>query len=210
MTSPLKPLAVAALCAATVLAGCGGNDETPTATPTPTPGFVDTPAPTGPSPADAKGATATEKWAKTVCDGLAGSTKALQPPTVQGTSPKETKASLENFFTQLAEQLGNQEKALKEAGPPPGPNGKKVYAKAIAKLSKVQSKVEGVAARTKSADVKSADDVQKLVADLGKSLAVMSGYDGPIAQLIETRPVGAALKAEPACASLAVAGQTTQ
>lgn len=210
MTALPKTMFVAALCAGTLLGGCGddkkGGDASTGSTPAP---FADTPTPKAESPADKSGATATQKWAKAVCAKLVTSTQALQPPTVEGTSPEATKASLTTFFTQLSTQLGNQSKALTEVGPPPGPNGAREYARAARQLERVQKRIDAVIASVKSADVTSAKDVQALTKDLSKSLDVMSGYDGPIAQLMKTKSVGKQLAAEPGCASLGLTGQTS-
>jgi hypothetical protein len=202
-----KVLAVAALCVATGLAGCGG-DDTPKATST-SPAGVATPTPTPPSPADAANATPTQKWAKATCDKLASGMTALQPPEIQGTSPEATKASLVTFFGQLSDQLGKQATILGEVGPPPGPNAQREYKKALAKLDVVQGKLDKVVGRVKASDAGTKKEVDSLVVDLGESLKVMASYDGPIAQLTTTRSLGAALSAEPGCSSLGVGGQPT-
>lgn len=210
-----KPLLVAALCVATALAGCGDKKKDATTASTPPAATTvattpeETPTPVATSPSKSPTATPTEIWVHDTCDKLSKSTKALQPPTVQGTTPEKTKESLQAFFGQLATQLGNQQDALKAAGPPPGPNAQREYKKALAQLTKVEAKIKVVADRVKAADVSSAAEVQALVADLGKSLQVMSNYDGPIAQLMKTNSLGKALAAEPACASLGLAGQST-
>jgi hypothetical protein len=207
-----KTMALVALCATTALAGCGSKDKdtpTPTAAAS-TPTFpADTPTPTGPSPADAPGASPTVKWAKATCAKLVGAQKAVQPPQVSPSTPDDTKKSLTTFFGQLSDQLGAQADVLKEAGAPPGPNGRKAYAAALAKLAVVQAKVDKVQAQVKSSDAGSEKEMQVLIASLGKTLESMASYEGPISELMATRSLGDALSAEPACAAFGRAGQST-
>ncbi len=126
----------------TLLGGCGDEKGSESGSATTPPAVADTATPSSPSPADQAGASGTEKWAKAVCTKLASSTTALQPPTVEGTTPEATKASLTAFFSQLSTQLGNQQKALEEVGPPPGPNGKREYERAVRQLGRVESRIQ--------------------------------------------------------------------
>jgi hypothetical protein len=200
-----KTLAVAAVCAATALSGCG-DDEPKASTPA-TQADTSTPVPT--SPAEAPDATPTQKWARATCDKLAGQMDALQPPQVSGTTPEDSQKSLVNFFNSLLEQLDKQASALRAAGSPPGPNAQREYEKALSELDRVERRIQSVTKRAEAANATSKAELDRLVNDLGKSLKVMSDYEGPIAQLLETRSLGKALGAEPACAALSPTGQTT-
>lgn len=197
-------LVVAAVCAATGLAGCGDDNDK---TPSPTTAIVETPTPTPQSPADKPGATATEKWVQKTCDQLEAGMKALQPPNIKGTTPEDTKQSLVTFFTQLSDQLGNQEKILNEVGPPPGKNAKREFKDALKELARVHAKLERVVSRVEGAEATSKAQMDSLVDDLGSSLKVMSDYDGPIAQLAKTKALKDALSAEPGCGSFGLATQ---
>jgi hypothetical protein len=193
-------LAVVALCAATGLAGCGDDkDKDPVGGTT---AAVETPTPKPQSPADQPDATPTEKWVRQTCDKLEAGMKALQPPNIKGTSPEDTKKSLVTFFTQLADQLGNQEKILNEVGPPPGKNAQREFKDALEKLAEVRGKLERVVSRVESSDATTKKAMDALVVDLGESLKVMADYDGPIAQLAKTNALKDALSAEPGCGSL--------
>lgn len=196
-------LAVAAVCAVAGLAGCGDDND---ATPSPTPA-VETATPKPPSPADQPDATPTEKWVRTTCDKLEAGMKALQPPNIKGTTPEDTKQSLVTFFTQLSDQLGNQEKILNEVGPPPGKNAKREFKDALKELARVHAKLERVVSRVEGAEATSKAEMDSLVDDLGSSLKVMSDYDGPIAQLAKTKALKDALSAEPGCGSFGLATQ---
>ncbi len=129
--------------------------------------------------------------------------KALQPPNVNGTSPEDTKKSLVTFFTQLADQLGNQKTILEQVGPPPGKNAKGEFEDALDKLDEVKGKLDRVVARVEKSDASTKKQVDALVLDLGESLKVMADYDGPIAQLAKSNALRDELSAEPGCGSLA-------
>lgn len=216
MRANAKLLAVA-LAATTAFAGCGSDDNTNTSNSgsgadasTPTSlaqAATATPMPT--SPAESAGATDTQKWAKDVCAKLADATTAVKPPEVNPSTPKETKASLKAFFDQIAEQLDKQGSALKKVGPPPGPNGKAEYKKALAKLDEVQTAVERVAVSTKNASANNAAQMQELMTELGKQLQSLANYEGPISELMQTKSVGKQLSAEPACKTLGLTEQST-
>lgn len=199
-------LAVAALCAVTGLSACGGDDEKPT---TPTAAVTEAATPQPKSPADEPDASPTEEWVRTTCDSLEEGMKALQPPNVNGTSPEDTKRSLVTFFTQLADQLGNQKKILEQVGPPPGPNAKREFEDALDKLDEVKGKLDRVVERVERSDASTKKDVDALVVDLGDSLKVMADYDGPIAQLAKTKALREALSAEPGCGSLGMTQPTS-
>lgn len=200
-------LAVAALCAVTGLAACGGDDDAPASTPAAAVEATATPEP--PSPADQPDATPSEKWVATTCDKLEAGMKALQPPNVNGTTPEDTKKSLVTFFTQLADQLGNQKTILEEVGPPPGKNAKAEFEDALEELDKVKGKLDGVVSRVERSDATTKKDVDALVVDLGESLKVMADYDGPIAQLAKTNALRDELAAEPGCGSLGMIQPTS-
>lgn len=195
-------LAVAALCAATAVAGCGGDDE-------PNPTTAQT-TPAANSPADAPDATPTQKWIRSTCDQLSKSMQALQPPQVDGTTPEDTKASLVTFFEGLSGQLGKQEEILEAVGAPPGPNAAREYRDAVQELGRVQGRIDRVIDRVKASKADNEKAVQALVVDLGESLKVMSDFDGPVARFAESKSLGTAVEEEPSCASLTVTGGPTE
>lgn len=200
-------LAAAAIFAAAGLSGCGGDDEAKAPAPS-TPVEQTTPMP--PSPAEQASATPTQKWVKNACAKLADEMTALQPPEIAGTTPEESQASLVKFFSGLQEQMGKQSAALREIGPPPGPNAKREFEEAVADLDKVEKRIAKVVAKAKAADATSKAELDSLVGELGTTLKAMSDYEGPVAQMLKTKSLGKALAAEPACAALTPTGQVVQ
>lgn len=191
-------MAAAALLATAALAGCGGSDD-------PEPVAPGAAAPTSTSGGQTAATTNADpqqvSWAKQLCTAIASENKPITPPDVNGSSPDGTQKSLVTFFGSVVDQLGGQIETIEKVGPPPGASAKSEWEDATKELRKVRKDVAKLVRNIKAENPKNAKDVQSLLTNLGKQMSALSSYQGPIAELSKSKELGAALAAEPTCAS---------
>lgn len=143
-----------------------------------------------------------ENWAKDVCTAIQKQVKEVQPPRVESNDPADTQKALVTFFSDVGDQLDGQVEAIKTVGPPPDAATKAEWEKALAGLEKTNGKITKIRKELRSANPKSASDVNKIVAGLSKDMEVLTKYDGAIAELKKSKQLESALTTEPACASV--------
>lgn len=197
--------AVALLCAATALAGCGDDGDEAADVPAPTT-VASTP---GSTPAVAEtpetkkiAASAEGKWATKLCTEMVGKVGQIQPPVIDDASPEGTQKGLIAFFGEVVEQQGAQIATLKSVGPPPGDKAVAEWEKAVTKLREVRREVTTVKKDLEATTPGSKAELAKQMSGLGKQLESLGSYGGPIADLKASKKVGAALGVEPACAKV--------
>lgn len=182
------------------VASCGDDGVRPVAT-------TATEAPSTPVK-PAKSSTPRAEWVLATCRSLARVNDSVQPPSVQPSTPQKTKESLERFYTDLAAVLTEQEKALVAVGEPPGRNAGRDYREMLTRLKDVQTQLTELKGRVSAADLKTADDLNDLLEVLGRRMQKMATYQGPIADLVKSRALGASIGRESACSKLS-SGLTT-
>lgn len=151
-------LAVAALGLA--LTGCtGSTDEEPKAEPT-----------------------AQDKWAKSLCEGLAPTTAVIDPPDTEGSDVAESKQAIVAFLKTLHDRLDSQAGVLKDVGAPPevDPAG---YKKARKSLKQGATTLDGVIDRLEQASPKDASQMEASLMQVSETLASSASYQGPLAEL---------------------------
>lgn len=150
----------------------------------------------------AKSSTPRAEWVLATCRGLGQINASVQPPSVQPSSPSDTKASLERFYNDLSKVLSEQEKALAAVGTPPGANARRDYRETLGRIRDVQAQLAELKGRVQASDLKTADDLNELLEALGRRMQKMASYQGPMADLIRSRALGKAIDREPACSKL--------
>lgn len=194
-------LAVAAVFAATVFAGCGDDDEPTTNASSPAGDVI--PKATQ-SPEEVK-ISKTEKgqWAKRVCAVIAENSKPVTPPDVQAKDPAKVQESLETFFVAVGDQLEGQADALAEIEDPPGGgSAAKAWAKAQKNLAETEQTISKVQRTIAAAKVASTDDQADLMGKLGEQMQSVTSYEGVVADMLKNKAIRKAFAAEPSCRAI--------
>lgn len=203
MIAPVtRGLALAALAALTAgVASCGDDGVRPvssTASET-----------TTASAPPKKSSTPRAEWVLAACNSLSKVNASVEPPAIQPSTPQKTKQSLERFYTDLSSVLSEQEKALAAVGEPPGRNAGRDYTETVTRLKDVQTQLTELKGRVAAADLKTADDLNDLLEVLGRRMQKMASYQGPVADLVQSRALGKAIGRESACSKLGTGLTTT-
>ncbi len=197
-----RGLSLAALVALSLgVASCGDDGVRPVGS---TPA-----APTSTPVKSEKSSTPRAEWVLAACKSLAKVNASVQPPAIQPSTPQKTKQSLERFYTDLSSVLSEQEKALAAVGEPPGRNAGRDYSETVTRLKDVQAQLTQLKGRVSAADLKTADDLNDLLEVLGRRMQKMASYQGPVADLVQSRALGKAIGRESACSKLSTGLTTT-
>lgn len=132
-------------------------------------------------------ATPQDAWAKDLCQGLAPTAEAIDPPATAGDDVAESKKQVLAFLTTLQERLQQQGKVLKEAGAPPKIDAA-AYKEARTSLTSGATTLEGVINRFEKADPKDAAQMQDSLVAVGEALSSSASYPGPLAELSAKDP----------------------
>lgn len=127
-------------------------------------------------------ATPQDKWAKTLCEGLAPTTAPVEPPATAGADVAASKKEIVTFLQTLHDRLDTQGQVLKDVGAPPEVDPA-AYAKARTSLASGASTLEDVIKRFKKADPADAEQMQSSLVQVSESLAGSASYQGPLADL---------------------------
>ena len=126
--------------------------------------------------------TAQDEWAQSLCEALAPTTAAIEPPDTEGASVKETKAAILQFLRTIRERLDNQAQVLADAGAPPEVE-EAAFTSAQESLAQGSTTLTDVIKRLKDADPKDAGEMQANLLQVSESLAGSASYQGPLAEL---------------------------
>ena len=168
------------------VAGCGDSDKKSSSS----------------SSETAMATTPDEAWASKLCTAVAAQVKEVQPPAVEGVDPAKAKAGLVTFFTTVGSQLTGQISAIEQVGPPPEQTAVSEWKDAVAELKTAKTKITKIRKTISESDAKTTAEMNKVVADLGDEMKVLTEYDGAIAALQQSKTIGQAIAGEPACATV--------
>lgn len=148
--------------AALALSGCtGSTDDSPKAEPEATP---------------------QDTWAQSLCEGLAPTTAAIEPPSTEGTDVAESKKAIVGFLQTLQDRLNSQAGVLKDVGAPPDVDPA-AYKKARQSLRQGSTTLKDVIGRLKEASPQDASQMQASLLQVSETLAGSASYQGPLAEL---------------------------
>lgn len=126
--------------------------------------------------------TAQDKWATSLCEGLAPTTAAIEPPSTDAADVAETKAAILDFLRTIRERLDSQAQVLADAGAPPEVDAA-AYDAAQQSLADGSATLSDVIKRLKKADPQDATQMQDSLLQVSESLAGSATYQGPLAEL---------------------------
>jgi len=134
-----------------------------------------------------KEATPQDAWAKELCEGLAPTAKAIDPPSTTGGDVAESKKQVLTFLQTLHDRLEEQNQVLKDAGAPPKIDGA-TYKQARTSLKSGTATLDRVIKRFEKANPKDASQMQDSLVAVGEALSSSASYPGPLAELSASEP----------------------
>lgn len=126
--------------------------------------------------------TAQDKWAASLCEGLAPTTAVIDPPATEGTDVAESKQAIVTFLQTLHDRLDAQAVVLKDVGAPPEVDAA-AYKSARKSLKQGATTLDDVITRLKEASPKDASQMQASLLQVSETLAGAGSYQGPLADL---------------------------